>query len=103
NDPAPTHIYPLSLHDALPIYSNARDGRPRMHPAPEAHYGAIEDYHRNWTLGRQHHEQGFAGGCRRLPNKTNRRDTAPGDAQTDRDRKSTRLNSSHVENSYAVF
>src|SRR5690625_6918638 len=32
-----------------------------------------------------------------------RRDPAPGDRGSQRDRKSTRLNSSHVANSYAVF
>src|SRR5580700_10045057 len=62
NDTAPTEIYTLSLHDALPICR--RDRR-------FGHAG-----------GRRHHDSG------RPPR---------------RDRKSTRLNSSHVEISYAVF
>src|SRR5215469_17066812 len=61
NDTAPTEIYTLSLHDALPI------SRPRW-PAPRRRRTA----------------------CRRP-------------ARWAGDRKSTRLNSSHVEISYAVF
>src|SRR6266496_3394340 len=59
NDTAPTEIYTLSLHDALPI-PPARGRRAR------------------WRR------------CARAPPPR-------------RDRKSTRLNSSHVEISYAVF
>src|SRR6266704_3981333 len=62
NDTAPTELYTLSLHDALPIY---RPGR----PSPM-----------------QHEWQGSYF-----------------DGQTAVDRKSTRLNSSHVSISYAVF
>src|SRR5438270_13354529 len=80
NDPATTEIYTLSLHDALPIYSQ---------PVEEV--------------------------CVR---KSSKRDTvrhksyaAQGDAVHQRrhscghslDRKSTRLNSSHSQISYAVF
>src|SRR5436305_7028681 len=60
NDPAPTEIYTLSLHDALPI---RRGNRCTHTPPPEA----------------------------------------AADSQSHRDRKSTRLNSSHVRISYAVF
>src|SRR6266496_5112657 len=60
NDTAPTEIYTLSLHDALPIS-----------PGCGAWSVAATNY-----LGRQ---------------------------RARRDRKSTRLNSSHVEISYAVF
>src|SRR6266487_5941713 len=61
NDPAPTEIYTLSLHDALPI-SACRPGAAEFSTAPRT-----------------------------------KRPVAP------RDRKSTRLNSSHPSISYAVF
>src|SRR6266576_3617261 len=62
NDPAPTEIYTLSLHDALPISGGHAGSADRPTPAATA-----------------------------LPRRPAR------------DRKSTRLNSSHVETSYAVF
>src|SRR5690606_41425978 len=68
NDPAPTEIYTLSLHDALPI---CRSRRERF---------------------------GCSTFCRK------RRSTTAGtEGPTILDRKSTRLNSSHVKISYAVF
>src|SRR3712207_8854880 len=85
NDTATTEIYTLSLHDALPISDRSPP------PALRAHAGG-----RRATLPR-------------------RPPTAPGDDGTGRglrsptagrplrDRKSTRLNSSHANISYAVF
>src|SRR3712207_7152566 len=92
NDPATTEIYTLSLHDALPIYARLAAGAARVH----------------------------AGGRRRGP-----RPRAGGHVKSDgvaltalavtllvallgvwelhSDRKSTRLNSSHANISYAVF
>src|SRR5207248_11181108 len=68
--PAPTEIYTLSLHDALPISCRARTDR----------------------------------GCRRRLRRSRTRDRAPrNDSRSSRDRKSTRLNSSHRTISYAVF
>src|ERR1035441_10968066 len=61
NDPAPTEIYPLSLHDALPISCRSASGL-------------------QWRRGARRHP------CR-----------------SRRDRKSTRLNSSHLGISYALF
>src|SRR5438445_5232053 len=79
NDTAPTEIYTLSLHDALPI-SDAGDlprcRRPRSLPR-EA------DQEHDRRSGRQ------------------RRRSCCWSAS--RDRKSTRLNSSHANISYAVF
>src|SRR5690349_23339080 len=66
NDTAPTEIYTLSLHDALPIFRSAAS-------TP----GAID-----------------------LKMGSSRSTAASGPPI---DRKSTRLNSSHVEISYAVF
>src|SRR5690606_40812075 len=93
---APTaRISTLSLHDALPIYSEF-DGRADQ----KRHDGAVQSVARHEQEpepGRRHRDQELDhelgpqapdGGVRR--------------AQT-RDRKSTRLNSSHVKISYAVF
>src|SRR3712207_9591898 len=76
NDTATTEIYTLSLHDALPIFSpNGRDER--LGPlAPEA----VEVFRRTHDL--PSHFILFLGTL---------------------DRKSTRLNSSHANISYAVF
>src|SRR2546430_16661343 len=78
NDTATTEIYTLSLHDALPI-SAAADLHAAVVPRPHAAHGAAG--------GRA------AGG---------RPPAAPW-AACGRDRKSTRLNSSHSQISYAVF
>src|SRR2546427_4467935 len=78
NDTATTEIYTLSLHDALPI-SGLALGRRR---------GDVVDHHVLPRRERDHH---------------------PGDglmiafAARKEDRKSTRLNSSHSQISYAVF
>src|SRR5690349_23964942 len=79
NDTAPTEIYTLSLHDALPIWA--------MTPAKAAagSGGRAEDsFTWYWVC--------TAAGW-----------PPPAGANAPRDRKSTRLNSSHVEISYAVF
>src|SRR2546430_7333015 len=76
NDTATTEIYTLSLHDALPISSNEKiDG----HGGP-----------------RENHKSAYPG-LRQLL-----RVEAAAGLET-RDRKSTRLNSSHSQISYAVF
>src|SRR5690606_39583457 len=74
-DPAPTEIYTLSLHDALPIspaWQRAHDGRE------------------------------VVGTCRQ-PGCQGKLHTVPTHKEGRIDRKSTRLNSSHVKISYAVF
>src|SRR5207244_9004540 len=79
NAPAPTDIYTLSLHDALPIYWYSRRPAPgRRAPLP---HGRGEVRARG---------AGCSGG-------------GPAPSSTARDRKSTRLNSSHQIISYAVF
>src|SRR2546428_9647884 len=85
NDAATTEMYTLSLHDALPIYQQVRpprsDSPTRARAAP-------------------HH----AGRGRRGAARTRLR-SRPDDglARHRRDRKSTRLNSSHDQMSYAAF
>src|SRR5690349_25009498 len=82
NDPATPEIYPLSLHDALPIsrLPSANDGRARrLRPTSD---------------------RAARTACESSSTCRNR----SGQSTTIRiDRKSTRLNSSHVEISYAVF
>src|SRR5438874_6590376 len=74
NDPATTEIYTLSLHDALPIFSaQTRDGLAGDMARPML----------------PHNPAGKPGLCVISVQCS--------------DRKSTRLNSSHVEISYAVF
>src|SRR5256885_9285002 len=77
NDTATTEIYPLSLHDALPISRLVRIAR-HGEESPGSVYP---------VSGR------FLAQSRQLP----------GTPWTITDRKSTRLNSSHLVISYAVF
>src|SRR3712207_7370189 len=85
NDTATTEIYTLSLHDALPISF-----------ASEAHAGSVPE--RTGTGTRKS----------RNPRSKTREEPGDDDDQAERpvrplDRKSTRLNSSHANISYAVF
>src|SRR2546430_10509333 len=77
NDTATTEIYTLSLHDALPIY-----------------YSSFRVFHR-WRHGVA--DRGAV--CAVWANLADRRRGVSGAG----DRKSTRLNSSHSQISYAVF
>src|SRR5690606_42019166 len=91
NDTATTEIYTLSLHDALPISAVAVAGRgpPRPRRVPDrARVGGAggQPAVRRGRRDRQHRQAG-RGPARRGGG----------------DRKSTRLNSSHVKISYAVF
>src|SRR5438445_2622399 len=94
NYTAATEIYTLSLHDALPIYEMI------VRPASTASRGDF--FKREQALGGS-----LAGDPRRL--LVQERDYLPGSRkgvfrqQWRRDRKSTRLNSSHANISYAVF
>src|SRR5256885_12883417 len=74
NDTATTEIYTLSLHDALPISGRALRSGPRQYLFAPATCGNRRSQQRRW--------------CR---------------SRSWRDRKSTRLNSSHLVISYAVF
>src|SRR3712207_9466676 len=77
NDTATTEIYTLSLHDALPIYALPRSG----------HLGGQRAAIQAAKLGRR-------------VGVVERRERVGG---VSIDRKSTRLNSSHANISYAVF
>src|SRR3712207_7287421 len=81
NDTATTEIYTLSLHDALPIFDLPRLPHHQLVPArPLGHLGP-----RSELRGDQ------------------RQALRPALPVRGRDRKSTRLNSSHANISYAVF
>src|SRR3712207_7417029 len=77
NDTATTEIYTLSLHDALPICSRRRPSR---------------------RSGRRRERSG-----RSSRTSSSTRTACSTSTTTRRDRKSTRLNSSHANISYAVF
>src|SRR2546427_2187270 len=81
NDTATTEIYTLSLHDALPICEAQRRRRRRHRDAPQRLRAAKE---RRGLLAN--------GGPERFLSRS-----------LAADRKSTRLNSSHSQISYAVF
>src|SRR5256885_17128167 len=131
NDTATTEIYTLSLHDALPILtveSSVADSgavgirfrflRRRTEPGDRKHQqqsaarpGQPADPHQSdpgdrarWrAVGRVEH-RGSARGGRGTRSRSGRgcpARAAPG--REDQDRKSTRLNSSHLVISYAVF
>src|SRR5205085_8338962 len=77
NATAPTEIYTLSLHDALPIWCpSSRTARCRCRISPTTPRASM----------RSSPDTALAARCMRTP-----------------DRKSTRLNSSHSQISYAVF
>src|SRR5256885_5415012 len=80
NDTATTEIYPLSLHDALPIFPHVCD---QVAPNPRAY--ALQ-FRRSDGLG--------------LSPPLHMQDQVEAGHP---DRKSTRLNSSHLVISYAVF
>src|SRR3712207_7117616 len=81
NDTATTEIYTLSLHDALPISGPAAARRP--------------------TPDDDHRPTPRSGSARSTYLASSQRHTVYDVPQ--RDRKSTRLNSSHANISYAVF
>src|SRR3712207_7087741 len=91
NDTATTEIYTLSLHDALPILqlSCRVVPRPRGMSATRASCSRAPAACTIARSRREHELRGDAGGA--------------GSEGRPRDRKRTRLNSSHANISYAVF
>src|SRR3712207_7976867 len=91
NDTATTEIYTLSLHDALPIFEVGPDA---------VHLVDVGDPRDAVLVGLAPDRLGLrldAG------DRVEQRDRAVEHAQRALDRKSTRLNSSHANISYAVF
>src|SRR3712207_7855259 len=94
NDTATTEIYTLSLHDALPIFGIDlqdasgqvldKNGCVRSPDCPVNSYGVVVNVNRTLPA------EGSA-------------DTGTATIRWSADRKSTRLNSSHANISYAVF
>src|SRR2546430_5560230 len=85
NDTATTEIYTLSLHDALPIFDSDDADRARLGRTRSAIY---LQPHGLWLVRP------------RLRPRVRRQQRLSGIGE---DRKSTRLNSSHSQISYAVF
>src|SRR5690606_40130534 len=95
-DPTATGLYALSLHDALPICRGGpagAGGRDRGQPAARR-VGAPAGP--RWVVAHPAALVSGGGGAGGAPGGRARLAAAP-------DRKSTRLNSSHVKISYAVF
>src|SRR3712207_8566036 len=87
NDTATTEIYTLSLHDALPIWDRGERGQHELR-------------RRRARAGDLRYARGQGGPAPRRREDGDPRGPAPDGV---RDRKSTRLNSSHANISYAVF
>src|SRR3712207_8881102 len=83
NDTATTEIYTLSLHDALPIW--------------------IVTTARNRAIDRMRREGARAGKHAQAALLSHEPEPEPEEGGPVSDRKSTRLNSSHANISYAVF
>src|SRR3712207_7188146 len=89
NDTATTEIYTLSLHDALPISADG-PGR-RVEPCGDQLHQRLRDR----PVGVRVADEDAAAPLARAQERER--------ALQDQDRKSTRLNSSHANISYAVF
>src|SRR2546426_3304593 len=99
-EPPPTEIYPLPLHAPLPI-----SGRPRVLRRGHGHaVRHVRPLHRDPlpAAPRRRHRDPRRCLSRRI-REGHRRRGAAGSGSRWRDRKSTRLNSSHLVISYAVF
>src|SRR5438477_7264543 len=87
NDTTPTESYTLSLHDALPICAPQADDENQRNRT---------EFDGDRRLTPQEIVDGEADGGAKRPRRHRR-------VANVRDRKSTRLNSSHMSSSYAVF
>src|SRR3712207_8473617 len=86
NDTATTEIYTLSLHDALPIYELVYEGKAKEVFSTDEPDVLIHRYKDDATAF-----------------NAQKRGSWKNKGRTNADRKSTRLNSSHANISYAVF
>src|SRR5207302_11199769 len=98
DDPTPTRLYTLSLHDALPIYLG-REGPEFQQVLERQGVGAEAANRERRPVDRQRGDDRIESRAVGKPRVDHRRCFV--DASSDR--KSTRLNSSHVKISYAVF
>src|SRR5690606_40421435 len=93
-DTPTTELYTLSLHDALPIFRHWRS-KPPLRPRRPARAVPQSRYQLHSNV--RHPQMGSLADALSMPSlRTPVR-------QLLKDRKSTRLNSSHVKISYAVF
>src|SRR5690606_40883820 len=102
NDPPPTRTYTLSLHDALPIYytMNSFVQDPNSADAIEI----METFNKENKAGYNLSTSGGLGDAKSLEVNINTKEgSSTMKYEKMSDRKSTRLNSSHVKISYAVF
>src|SRR5690606_41292880 len=90
SDTSPTDLYPLSLHDALPIWTPYGA---RIPASSTISYRSAPKYNGSPEFLSRASRRLFVAPLARLADLP----CSPGD------RKSTRLNSSHVKISYAVF
>src|SRR5690606_40035422 len=98
NSTTSTATYTIHLHDALPIYR--WEPNPPDTPTPPPPPSPAACLERGCTP----RTAGAARCCRPLPDQTRRSPPRSGSGEAaPPDRKSTRLNSSHVKISYAVF
>src|SRR5690606_40914623 len=100
---APAELYTLSLHDALPIWLN--DSMKLTAVQREALFPVIQERALAWAIGRAEVHEIDQLNILHATMLAMQRAVAGLAVQPDRvlvDRKSTRLNSSHVKISYAV-
>src|SRR2546427_12346478 len=103
NDTATTEIYTLSLHDALPISSRRRHPQYSIRATERGQLRRMQQEaarSRRATVGRRRYNDAEQDGIVAAPSRDEAVVLVPHERA---DRKSTRLNSSHSQISYAVF
>src|SRR5699024_12642556 len=98
--PAPARPYTRSLHDALPIFA---DLQPALHHGHAALGEVLADELRSAAPGHHVDEIGLLLAALGLEVPVHGQGEGRDGGAASGDRKSTRLNSSHVSISYAVF
>src|SRR5256885_4922703 len=97
-DPAPTEFYPLPLHAALPISSNEVTQGPRRR-----NWARRSCSSRRFDTSRAYWRWAGGPGSSSPFCSQQQSQQPPLQQSSQQDRKSTRLNSSHLVISYAVF
>src|SRR5690606_41710128 len=98
--PAPTDACPLSLHDALPILKLREDANAMLAAAQATREDAT---HEDNKAENKYDTRGLEASYLAEAQARQAEEAGIGLARFEADRKSTRLNSSHVKISYAVF